>query len=95
MFVVTVSFTIKPEKLGEFLPRMLENARLSVSLEPGCQRFDVCSAKDETEKIFLYEVYDDEAAFAAHKKMNHFLEFDDVVGPLITSKTVKTYTVLN
>ena len=40
MYVVVVDFKIKPERLAEFMPLMLENARASRETEPGCRQFD-------------------------------------------------------
>ena len=95
MLVVTVTFILKPGARDKFLPLMMENARLSVSLEPGCRQFDVCARHDVDEEVFLYEVYDNEDAFSAHLAMQHYLEFTESVGPLISEKTVKTYSMLD
>ena len=94
MFVVTVTFILKPGARNEFLPLMMENARLSVSLELGCRQFDVCARQDVDEEIFLYEVYDSEDAFSAHLAMRHYLEFTEKVGRLISEKTVRTYSMV-
>ena len=34
--------------------------------EPGCRRFDVVEPQGEPDRVLLYEIYDDEAAFDAH-----------------------------
>ena len=70
---------------------MLDNARQSLALEPGCKQFDVAEDPDEKHKIFLYEVYDDEAAFEAHKTYPHYLEFCQHADPLTTSKVVNKF----
>jgi len=95
MFVVTVTFVLKPGKHEEFLPLMMANARKSASLEPGCRRFDVCEVPGAPDEIFLYEIYDDEAAFSDHKKTVHYLEFTARTGPLIADKRVKTYALVS
>lgn len=94
MFVVTVTFRLRPGKRGAFLPLMMENARLSASREPGCRQFDVCEVPGSPEEIFLYEVYDDAEAFAAHKATDHYLDFTAKAGPLIADKAVRTYALL-
>ena len=43
MYVVTVEFEIKPEKLVEFRAQMIANATASREKEPGCLQFDVCA----------------------------------------------------
>jgi (4S)-4-hydroxy-5-phosphonooxypentane-2,3-dione isomerase len=89
MYVVIVDFKIKPERLAEFMPRMLDNARASRETEPGCRVFDVCVDPKEKTKVFLYEVYDDRAAFDAHLATAHFKRFDAAVAPMVASKAVR------
>lgn len=94
MFVVTIEFEIKPEAVAAFMPLMLDNAATSLTDETGCQRFDVCAAPDSAAKVFLYEVYDDKAAFDVHLASPHFKSFDAAVADMIASKSVATYTLL-
>jgi (4S)-4-hydroxy-5-phosphonooxypentane-2,3-dione isomerase len=75
-YVVTVDFFLQPGSMPQFMPLMLDNAEKSRTLEPGCDRFDVLTPAGENERVFLYEIYKDEAAFQAHLKTTHFLEFD-------------------
>ena len=89
MYVVIVDFRIKPERLAAFMPLMLENARLSRETEPGCQIFDVCVDPKEKASVFLYEVYDDRAAFDAHLATAHFKRFDAAVADMVAAKSVR------
>ncbi len=88
MFAVTVTFHIHPGQMAAFWPLMVENARRSKEDEPGCHQFDVCRDGDE---IFLYEVYDDRAAFDAHLATAHFQGFDAASAEMIASKSVKVF----
>ncbi|MGR3502285.1 putative quinol monooxygenase [Pseudaestuariivita sp.] len=87
-YVVAVTFTIHAGRMAEFLPLMRTNANASLREEPGCLQFDICVEGDE---VFLYEVYVDVAAFAAHRETAHFLTFDAQVADLVAGKSVKTY----
>ncbi|MEL7212338.1 MAG: putative quinol monooxygenase [Pseudomonadota bacterium] len=91
MFVIFVQFEIKSADAAAFLPLMLENAARSLSEEPGCQQFDVCQDPKMPERVFLYEVYDNEAAFQDHLKSAHFKAFDAATAPMIASKTVQSF----
>jgi quinol monooxygenase YgiN len=91
MYVVTVEFAIDPERREAFLREVAANARASREREPGCRQFDVCLAPGLGSEVFLYEVYADAAAFAAHKSTSHFREFDDVVASWVLRKQVHTY----
>ncbi|MDU9002904.1 putative quinol monooxygenase [Sedimentitalea todarodis] len=91
MFAVVVTFRIKPEYNGAFLPEMLQNAATSLAMESGCHRFDVCTDSARPEEVFLYELYEDRSAFDTHSTSSHFVEFDAKVARMVTSKEVRTY----
>ena len=91
MFVVTVEFTVHPQHLEAFRARMLEKARTSLAREAGCRQFDVCVDPAQPAVVFLYEVYQDRAAFDAHLAAPHYLAFADAVAPWVAAKSVRTY----
>jgi (4S)-4-hydroxy-5-phosphonooxypentane-2,3-dione isomerase len=95
MYVIVVDFKIKPEHLAEFMPLMLENAQASRETEPGCRVFDVCVDPKKETSVFLYEVYDDRAAFDAHLASAHFKRFDAAVASMVAAKNVRTLQLQN
>ncbi|MEM6728359.1 MAG: putative quinol monooxygenase [Pseudomonadota bacterium] len=92
MFAVTVRFEIKEGDVAAFLPLMRANAAQSLADEPGCHRFDICTDPARPSEVFLYELYEDAAAFDAHLKSPHFLSFDAQTSDMISEKHVVTYT---
>ena len=95
MFVVTVTFVASPEHAEAFRERVRQQASDSLSREAGCHRFDVCVDPQTPGRIFLYELYSDQAAFQAHLETQHFRDFDRDVAPWIEDKTVATWTLLD
>lgn len=91
MLAVCVKFKIHQEFCEAFLPLMMDNARASLENEDGCQLFDVCVDKNDRCNIFLYELYDDDAAFARHLATAHFKSFDKSVAAMIKDKQIDTY----
>lgn len=87
-FVVIVDFRIKPGELAAFRKLIDANATASVRDETGCRRFDVTEVRGEPDRIMLYEIYDDAAAFDVHCRTPHFFEFDERSRPLVTDKQV-------
>jgi autoinducer 2-degrading protein len=85
-YVVTVEFDIAPDRWAEFKPLMMANAEASRRDEAGCRRFDVCTPRDTANRVFLYEIYDDEAAFQAHLESPHFKAFAAATGEMITGR---------
>ena len=93
-FVIVVEFRIKPGEMAAFRRLMDENARASVRDEGGCRRFDVLENRKDAERILLYEIYDDRAAFDAHLKTPHFATFNAASAPLVAEKTVIEYDLV-
>jgi quinol monooxygenase YgiN len=89
MYVVAVEFDILEQDLNRFMPLMLENARSSLAHEPGCRQFDVCVDPKQGTSTFLYEVYDDRAAFEAHLATSHFKTFDAATRAMVARKAVR------
>lgn len=88
-FVVTVDFKLKPGVMKRFRALMDRNAIDSCAHEPGCRRFDVMVPEEDSDCIFLYEIYDDRAAFEAHLKTAHFDTFNRESDDLVIRKDVK------
>lgn len=91
MYVITVTFEIDPAHLESFRPLMQKQADNSLNNETGCQQFDVCYSTETTNHCFLYEKYDDRAAFDVHLAKDYFAEFDTAVTPLVLNKDVNTW----
>jgi quinol monooxygenase YgiN len=93
-FVIVVDFKIKPGRMAEFRRLIDDNARASVRDEPGCSRFDVCANRKDADRVLLYEIYDDRAAFDAHLKTRHFAIFNETSAVLVVDKTVGEYDLV-
>ncbi len=95
MFVVTVNFEVAADKTEAFRAAVLKQAQDSLQREAACRRFDVCVDPDRTELCFLYEIYDDAAAFDAHLASAHFRAFDETVRAWVRKKSVITWQLIN
>lgn len=91
MFAVTVVLKTDPTQREAFQALMRTNAQTSLAEEPGCHRFDICRNADDPDTVFLYELYDDRAAFEAHLQSAHFKSFDAAVADMVLGKEVITY----
>ena len=79
MYVIIAPIQIQEEHREAFIEAMLDDAKGSVKNEPGCLRFDVIQDGADPNRIWLYEVYVDEAAFQAHLEAPHFIKWRDTV----------------
>jgi quinol monooxygenase YgiN len=95
-YAITVDFELEDGARERFLSLVRANAAASVRDEPGCVRFDVLTPRGQAEgpdRVFLYEIYADRAAFEAHLKTAHFLAFDAATQSLVRRKTVHDFEV--
>ena len=72
MYIIVAAIQIKEGFKERYVNGIIENASSAVKDEPGCLRFDVIQ---DANKIWVYEVYNDEAAFQAHTQAPHYLKF--------------------
>ena len=79
MFSIIVSIRIKPGYIDKFIEATLDDAKGSVTTEPGCYRFDVLRDESNSNLIHLYEVYLDRAAIEIHRTMPHYLKWRSIV----------------
>jgi len=89
MLAVCVDFEVDPASLDAFLTIIQNNASVSLANEVGCHQFDITQDLQNPTKIFLYELYDDVAAFDLHKKASHYLKFNQLVSEMVTAKSVR------
>jgi autoinducer 2-degrading protein len=83
-----VELEINDGAMPAFLEAARRDAEGSVAREPGCRRFDILRDPARPNRVCFYEVYDDEAALAAHREMAHFKAYASESPPLIAAKTV-------
>jgi (4S)-4-hydroxy-5-phosphonooxypentane-2,3-dione isomerase len=88
-FVVIVDFKFKDGQSEAGRRVLLEQATNSLANEPGCERFDVVADPADPLRFWLYEIYADAAAFAAHQTYPHYHAFAAASTPLIDTKTVR------
>ncbi len=78
MHIVISPTQTKPEHREEYIEALVNDARGSVNNEPGCLRFDVIQDSEDQNRIWVYEIYKDEAAFQAHLQAPHLLTFREI-----------------
>ena len=90
-FVLVVHLEVKSDAIDRFMPLALGNAKATRETEPGCRQFDVVVDPKDATKVVYYEVYDSEAAFAAHQQTPHFKRYVDTALVHLVSRTRTVY----
>ena len=89
MIALIVTIQIQPEHREAFMESMLDDARGSNNDEPGCLRFDVLQDSEDPNRVYLYEIYRDEAALEAHRQAPHFVKWRETVKDWFAAETIR------
>ncbi len=82
----------KPEFRADFIARAQRHAAV-VRSEPGCIRCDVLVPVDDGNVIFLYDLFDDEAALKAHSEMPYMPGWREDIAPMVITRDA-TFTIV-
>ena len=83
-----VDLDINPADTAKFLEFVKENGAASVK-EPGCREFNITVLAKDPNHVFLFEVYDNEAALNAHRATDHFKKFAAATANMVTKRDVR------
>ena len=92
--LLVARYKVKPENMAAVLEGLRDMIEAVKAHEPGCLEFKVYRAKDDPERLLLYEVYADEAAIEAHSRTEHFKRI--ILGrviPLLAHREREFFTV--
>ena len=93
--VIWVVLTPAPDAFEALHQAALANAAAAVRDEPGCRRFDVLVKPGARDRLMLYEIYDDEDAFEAHRATPHFLAWREATDTLIEDRVLEQFVLTN
>ena len=79
MYVIIAPIQIKSGHKEEFIEALIYDAKGSVNDEPECLQFNVIQDANDSNRIWLYEVYTSEAAFQQHMQTPHYTKWRDTV----------------
>lgn len=71
-YAVVATYEITAEQIGVFLPLLKAHRDRCLRDEPGTLRFDILQPE---RNLMLYEVYENEAAFQAHRNGKSLVRF--------------------
>ena len=93
MFVNAVDLDIVPAERENYLAAIKENGAAAAK-EPGCRRFDILNLASDPNHFLLYEVYDNEAAFKAHRETEHFKKYMATTGKMVAKRDARPMSVI-
>jgi len=93
-YINAVDLDIVPSERDKFLAAIAEDAAATIK-EPGCLQFDVLVLADDPNHLFLYEVYQSETAFRAHRETENFKKYASTTANMVAKRVTRTMTALS
>ena len=91
---LVVDFTVKPGTKSQFLDIITEHASTTLENEEGCLQFEVCDPVEGENRVFLYEMYADDASFEVHKASPTLARTRDRYADIVESRAIHVCNVL-
>jgi autoinducer 2-degrading protein len=88
LYVNAIDLDIVPAERDNYLAAIKENSMAAIQ-EPGCRQFDILVLADDPNHLFLYEVYDNEAAFKAHRASEHFKKYATLTANMVAKRVTR------
>src|ERR1700730_14283434 len=93
VYINAVDLDIVPSETAKFLEAVKENGQLAVK-EAGCREFNITVLANNPNHVFLYEVYDNEAALTAHRNTDHFKKFQAATANMVSGRNVRAMSLI-
>jgi (4S)-4-hydroxy-5-phosphonooxypentane-2,3-dione isomerase len=90
-YVNAVDLDIVPAEREKYIEAIKDNGAASVK-EPGCRQFDIAVSASDPNHFFLYEVYDNEAAYKAHRETDHFKKYAAATANMVAKRNPRQMT---
>jgi len=95
-YVILVEFTFDERTVDEAIDLLLEMQEQTLENEEGCLVYDVMLSEENPAKIFIYESYENEAAFTIHQRSSyHKAIITEKLSPLLKESKVTKVIPLN
>jgi autoinducer 2-degrading protein len=88
LYINAVDLDIVPGEIDKFLAALKENGAASVK-EPGCREFNIHVLANNPNHVFIYEIYDNEAALQSHRQTEHFKKYAAITANMVAKREVR------
>jgi quinol monooxygenase YgiN len=79
--------------MPKYLEAIKDNGANAVK-EPGCRVFNITVLNSNPNHVFLYEVYDNEAALEAHRQTPHFKKYQEATKGMVADRVLRPMSVI-
>jgi (4S)-4-hydroxy-5-phosphonooxypentane-2,3-dione isomerase len=93
VYINAVDLDINPADMPKFIELIKENGAAAVT-EPGCREFNISVLAKDPNHVFLYEVYENEAALNTHRATDHFKKYAAATANMVTGRNVRAMSLI-
>jgi autoinducer 2-degrading protein len=93
LYINAVDLDIVPAERDNYLAAIKENSMAAIQ-EPGCKQFDILVLASDPNHMFLYEVYENEAAFQAHRASEHFKKYAALTANMVAKRVARPMSAI-
>jgi quinol monooxygenase YgiN len=87
-YVRLAELEIDPGQMERFNAAIREGVTTAVRVEPGVLALYAVTEKDHPNRVRVFEMYKDEAAYQKHLQTPHFRKFRDTTNKMVKSRTL-------
>jgi (4S)-4-hydroxy-5-phosphonooxypentane-2,3-dione isomerase len=92
-YVNAVDLDIAPDQIGAYMAAIKENGAASIK-EPACHQFSIAVQAANPNHVFLYEVYENEAALKSHRETDHFKKYAAITAKMVVERKATPLTAV-
>jgi (4S)-4-hydroxy-5-phosphonooxypentane-2,3-dione isomerase len=88
LYINAVNIDVVPGQIENYLAAIKEVGAAAIKTEPGCSEFDVTVSQKDPNHLFIFEVYENAAAFDAHLKSDHYKKYAATAKDVVAKREV-------
>lgn len=89
-----VEITLNPGRKPAFLERVRVHADRCLEREPGCLSFTIMTPAEDSDTVFLCEIYANQSAIDHHLGTDYMAQYMEDTKPMIASRSRRLCTVV-
>jgi quinol monooxygenase YgiN len=92
LYINAVDIDVLPGQVETYLSAIKEVGAASIQSEPGCSEFNITVSQKDPNHLFIFEVYNDAAAFHAHLQTDHYKKYAAVAKKVVAKREVYSFS---
>jgi quinol monooxygenase YgiN len=89
-YINAVDIDVVPGQVDAYLAALKENGAAAVH-EPGCHEFNITVSPKDPNHVFIFEVYENTAAFEAHRATDHFKTYAATTKDMVAKRDARMF----